>query len=201
MLNRIFLSMIIVLIVAGCSAGDSPSGDNESDNQAATQSTITIDDLPAGLGRGYPTANLIEGQEGALTKGEIAPDFQFQLADGGTIKLSELQGKPVLINFWATWCGPCRLEMPHIVEHAENDPELVVLAINTQEELKQVEPFTEEFNMGMPVLLDTSGEIRDLYQVRGMPTTIFIDRDGNVAQQWSGLLTDEMLTELLDEIL
>jgi len=191
--------MILLFLNACTNAPSTSTGDHQS--TSAVQSTITLDELPTGPGRGYPAARLIPDSNHTLAKGEIAPNFQLQLADGRMLQLSDLQGSPVMINFWATWCGPCRLEMPEIIHHAEAHPELIVLAVNTQEEQAQVEPFVAEFGMPMPVLLDETGEVRKLYEVRGMPTTIFIDRDGKVTQQWSGLLTGEMLTKLLGDIL
>ena len=106
-----------------------------------------------------------------------------------------------MINFWASWCGPCRIEMPDIVRQASDRADLVVLAINVQEDLDRVQTFVEEFQMSIPVPLDKRGDVRDLYQVRGMPTSVFIDRDGTVASTWAGLLTPDKLAELLNQIL
>jgi thiol-disulfide isomerase/thioredoxin len=105
-----------------------------------------------------------------------------------------------MINFWATWCGPCRKEMPDIVAADLADDDLVVLAINVQEELAAIEPFVEEFGMTMPIGRDASGELRTLYEAAGMPTSVFIQPDGTVAIKWSGLLTPELLDNFLGQI-
>jgi thiol-disulfide isomerase/thioredoxin len=106
----------------------------------------------------------------------------------------------VLINFWATWCGPCRLEMPELVTTANNHAELIVLAVNVQEELPQIQAFAEDFAMTMPIVRDTDGALRQKYGVRGMPTSIFIDKEGKIAAVWSGLLTKKVLNKFLTEI-
>lgn len=138
-----------------------------------------------------------------LEVGQLAPDFQLEYGDGRTASLSAWQGQPVMLNFWATWCAPCRQEMPELVEahrqHAENG--LVVVGVNAFESVEQAAPFVQEFEMSFPVAMDNRGELQQLYQVRGLPTTIFIDREGRVAARWSGLLTADLLAEFLDQIL
>jgi thiol-disulfide isomerase/thioredoxin len=159
--------------------------------------------LPAGLGRGFPVIDLSTADEPATGSraGDLPPDFRLQLEDGEYLNLRALQGRPVMINFWATWCGPCRLEMPDIVEAAAAHEDLVVIAVNVQEDLDKVKSFADEFGMAMPVALDADGEMRKLYEVRGMPTSIFVDRDGRISARWDGLLTADLLGDLLAEIL
>lgn len=164
--------------------------------------TITLEELPVGIGRGFPVASLseIEGNRVIATQGEVAPNFRMVLDDGTYLSLADLQGRPVMINFWATWCGPCRVEMPDIVELANQDEELVVLAVNVQEELAQLEPFTKEFGMTMPVVRDSDAALRQLYDVRGMPTSVFIDREGQIDTIWRGFLTEDALEGFVAEI-
>lgn len=162
---------------------------------------IELETLPAGLGRGYPVVELdAANTRPVVGVGGEAPDFRLRLDDGRYVALHDLRGRPVLINFWATWCGPCRLEMPGILNHAQSNPDLVVLAVNVQETIAQVEPFVEEFQMTMPVVLDASGELRRLYQVRGMPTSVFIDARGKVAVIWAGMLSADLLQEIVADI-
>ncbi|NJN82873.1 MAG: TlpA family protein disulfide reductase [Caldilineaceae bacterium] len=161
--------------------------------------SIPLDEFPAGLGRGYPAASLVgldNGQSG-LARGDQAPDFRLVLDDGRSLSLSDLRGRPVMLNFWATWCGPCRLEMPDIVERAVEAEDLVVLAINVQEDLAPIQAFSREFGMAMPVVQDREGLLRKLYGVRGMPTSVFINRDGEIVDTWSGLLTPDLLDKML----
>src|SRR5436853_196516 len=92
--------------------------------------------------------------------GTVAPDVILNGLDGGIVKLSDFQGKPVLINFWATWCVPCRAEMPAIVEASKKYEKsgLVVLAVDVQEDKTLVQPFVNEFSMPFPVGIDSTGE-------------------------------------------
>jgi thiol-disulfide isomerase/thioredoxin len=155
---------------------------------------VSIEAFPDGLGRGYPVAQVASDSERAAV-GEEAPNFVFVTADGQGMELADLRGQPVVLNFWASWCGPCRLEMPELVELHERDPDVVVLAINVREELAVVEPFAAEFHMTMPVVLDKEGQLQRMYAVLGLPVTIFIDPDGIVDSRWNGLLNAEILNE------
>ncbi len=174
---------------------------------AATRATpanqaIALADLPSGPGRGYPSAQVdTPPAAGGLFKpGDPAPDFTMVLDDGRYLRLSDLQGKPVVLNFWATWCGPCRLEMPELVKAAGADPDLVVLAANVQEAQPPVADFAAEFEMDLPVVLDKEGKVRSLYRVPGLPTTYFIDKRGKIASLVVGPLTPQVLADRLAEI-
>ena len=165
--------------------------------------SVALDTFPAELGRGFPHGTL-EGAENAATgisPGDRAPNFRMQLSDDQGLYLSDVIGRPVLINFWATWCGPCRLEMPEIVRLADTITDLLVIAINVQEEENTVAAFAQDFKMNMPVVLDVDAKIRDLYQVRGMPTSAFIDRNGNIAVYHEGVMSPSKLQDLLQPIL
>jgi len=114
--------------------------------------------------------------------GRPAPDFQLQDLDGQTVSLAGLRGRPFLINFWATWCGPCRMEMPFLQQVYE-DPKwseqgLVILAVNLGEPAATVEGFMEENGLSFTVLLDTSREVGRAYNAALIPTTYFVDKDG-----------------------
>jgi peroxiredoxin len=165
----------------------------------------------AGSGSGSETmSNLAEAsvpedgnQLDGLESGQTVPDFVLTYGDGETVKLSDWRGQPVVINFWATWCSPCRAEMPEIVEAFERyqEEDLVVVGVNVQESADKASEFAEEFQMSFPIALDSRGEIQQLYQVRGLPTTFFIDREGRLTARWAGLLTKDLLAEYLSEIL
>ena len=112
--------------------------------------------------------------------GKLAPDFTLNDLDGQEVSLSGLRGKPVLLNFWATWCGPCRIEMPFLQEIYEKwtDKELVLLAVNLHEDPDKVREFVEGAGFSFPVLLTTGNEVPLSYNVRNIPATFFIDADG-----------------------
>ncbi|MEE8418559.1 MAG: TlpA disulfide reductase family protein [Dehalococcoidales bacterium] len=111
---------------------------------------------------------------------EIAPDFRLQSLEGEMVNLGDLRGKVVLLNFWATWCGPCRDEMGYLEEvHREwTDRGLALLAINVGETIPQVEDFMREFNLTLPVLLDGDMGVARIYNITGYPTTFLIDKNG-----------------------
>jgi len=112
--------------------------------------------------------------------GERAPDFQLSNLEGQPISLSDFRGNPILLNFWATWCGPCRQEMPLIqgIFEEQTNENLVILAVNIGENSAAVKNFMQSGNYSFPVLLDTDQDVALEYNVRAIPTTFFIDKDG-----------------------
>lgn len=112
----------------------------------------------------------------------LAPDFELPSLDGQYVSLSDLQGKPVFINFWATSCPPCHYEMPYLEEVYQewHDQGLVLLAINIGENPQEVWAFLQEFGYSFPVLLDRTGEVASKYNIWawGIPVSFFIDKDG-----------------------
>lgn len=137
----------------------------------------------------------------SLVEGSPAPDFQLEDLSGQQVRLSDFQGKTVLINFWATWCGPCRLEMPAIQARFEGHAgDLAVLAVNFDEPAAVVRQYAEELQLTFTILLDPGGEIQRLYRVRGYPTTYFIDQDGKVRIQHIGLMTETQMDAYLSQL-
>ena len=112
--------------------------------------------------------------------GFAAPDFTLETLNGQTVSLSGLRGQAVLINFWATWCPPCRAEMPAIqqVYDRYRDQGFTVLAVNLQESDAQVAAFAEQFGLTFPIPMDRSGSVFARYRVRALPSTFFVDKEG-----------------------
>lgn len=186
------LVLLILIMPAACSNGAAPSS-------TADAPSVTLAELPQTTGRGYGIA-IIDGLDqtgGSLQPGAPAPNFGLQLDDGRVLTLADLRGRPVLLNFWASWCGPCRMEMPDIVNVANGNGDLVVLAINAHEGMDVIEPFAQEFNMTMPIVRDTKGEVMDAYAVRGLPASVFIRPDGTIYTIWSGLINENTLRQSL----
>ncbi|MDA1330495.1 MAG: TlpA disulfide reductase family protein [Chloroflexi bacterium] len=138
------------------------------------------------------------GSPGAA-KGAQAPNFELEKPDGQFIALDEFRGEVVLLNFWATWCGPCRLEMPAIQQRYEQ-ADFQVLAVNFDETADQVRAFMEELELTFPALLDPGGEIQRLYEVRGYPTSVFVDEKGIIQIIHIGLLSEDQLDGYLVEM-
>lgn len=116
-------------------------------------------------------------------EGFLAPDFTLDTLDGSKVTLSELRGKIVVVNFWATWCLPCRVETPALERTYEQykDSGMVIFGVNltNQDLMSSVSSFVQEFKLTYPILMDNDGRVSStLYQVRGLPTTFFINREG-----------------------
>lgn len=154
-----------------------------------------------------PEALNTTGRSPATEIGRTAPDFLLQTPDGGEVRFSDLRGKPVLVNFWASWCAPCRQEMPEIVRayNEHRDEGLQVVAIDLQENDEQVRDFAREFGMEFTVVIDRNGQVGDSWRiggpVEGIPASYFIDREGVVRERAFGPLTDESLADKLETIL
>ena len=120
--------------------------------------------------------------EGPLKIGEYAPNIALPNPDGKIMTLSELNGKVVLVDFWASWCGPCRKEMPLLDElHAKySDLGFTVLGVNVEQQNQKAKEFINELNVSFPILLDEQNTVSKLYDVEAMPTTVVIDRNSNL---------------------
>ncbi|MEJ2514324.1 MAG: TlpA disulfide reductase family protein [Gammaproteobacteria bacterium] len=117
-----------------------------------------------------------------LAVGAEAPDFALRTAAGGNLRLSELRGDVVLLNFWATWCGPCRQEMPRLEEiHARYSAAgLTLLGVNIDEDPARAERLASELGVSFPLLFDDEQQVSRIYDVQAMPMTVLIDKDGRV---------------------
>lgn len=119
-------------------------------------------------------------------QGFLAPDFTLETIDGNLIRLSDLRGQPLLINFWATWCPPCRAEMPAMQDvYADNQHlgfEILAINATNQDNLANVSSFVSNYALTFPILLDQQGEAAQKYQIRSYPTSFFIDEDGIIQE-------------------
>jgi thiol-disulfide isomerase/thioredoxin len=127
--------------------------------------------------------------------GTSAPPFSGTTIDGKVVQLSDYKGSVVLLDIWASWCGPCRQEMPYLIETDKQyrDQGLVILAVNIDKEKQNVDKFISSLEVAptFPVILDPEARIPQLFQIKGMPTTVLIDRSGVVRYQHVGFKSDE----------
>lgn len=166
----IVTAALLVAVIAGASMlYERLSGEYDGDNLAQTENSQT--------------------QENRLFE---APDFTVLDNDGNEVKLSDFRGKPVVINFWATWCYYCRQEMPDFDKAREQYPDVQFLMINAtdgvQETMENAKAYIEKEQYGFDVFFDTSLEAVNAYYVTGFPCTYFIDKDGNLVTRASGML-------------
>ncbi|TAK36857.1 MAG: TlpA family protein disulfide reductase [Chloroflexota bacterium] len=135
--------------------------------------------------------------------GKSAADFTVAGVDGRPLHLSDFKGRPVWLNFWATWCPPCRAEMPDIVAvyDEEQSKDLVILAVSIGEDADTVRQYVEKAGMKFTVGVDGRQSIADMYRVSGIPTHIFIDRDGIVRDVQVGGMSRSLMKQRLGKIL
>lgn len=115
-------------------------------------------------------------------EGQVAPDFALKSSTGENLRLSEYRGNVVMINFWATWCGPCRQEMP-LLDELYTRYERVgfsLLGVNIDDDSRRAMQMIEDLGVSFPVLFDARKEVSKLYEVEAMPVTVLVDREGNV---------------------
>jgi cytochrome c biogenesis protein CcmG/thiol:disulfide interchange protein DsbE len=155
------------------------------------------------LGRSAPINVTVQG--GHATVGKPAPDFTTQTLEGNPVRLSQYRGKPVLLNFWATWCAPCQDEMPLIQRASDiyKGQGLVVLAVNYQQtSTSSMKAFLHKVDARFPAVFDPAGQIAGAYGVNvGLPVSVFIDRSGTVSFIQLGQMSDAVLQQQLHAIL
>lgn len=126
------------------------------------------------------TGVLFSGLVTADVAGTTAPDFTLKSRGGENVRLEDLRGEVIMLNFWASWCGPCRQEMPHMdaIEQEFRDYGFRVLAVNVDQNRKDAERFLDAVPVDFTILLDQDSTVSELYDVQAMPTTVMIDRNG-----------------------
>lgn len=145
--------------------------------------------------------------DAGLGQGDVPPDFELTTIDGEVVKLSDLQGKKVILNFWATWCPPCKAEMPHMQNYYQNNKDeenVEIIAVNmTGSEsrgVKAVQEFAESYGLTFPIPLDDKGKIKELYQVYYLPTTYMLETDGRIANKIVGPMDERTIEQLVENL-
>jgi peroxiredoxin len=137
-----------------------------------------------------------------VNQGNLAADFTLETIDGTDVSLSDYRGNVVMINFWATWCPPCRAEIPDFeaAYQSRQGDGFVVLGINVEEPREAVAPFAQAIGMSYPVLLDRGGQVMKMYRSPGLPMSLILDRDGVIQVRHVGFLTGQQLEEYLAQM-
>jgi thiol-disulfide isomerase/thioredoxin len=189
MLKRFGILVVVTLALAGCGWAS------------------TVDSKPAALAKvshviAADSRLLDDPGAGAMPNvGEVAPDFEYTLNDGTTHRLSELRGKRVLLNFWATWCEPCRAEMPDLQRAADvYGDAVVILGVNKLEPIAVIPPFADELQVRFMLIVNTKGDIANRYGARNIPTSFFINTDGTVGFRQIGVMNYDFVKLHLDQL-
>jgi peroxiredoxin len=136
-----------------------------------------------------------------ITEGNVPPDFELMTLDGEKMSLSSLEGKKVILNFWATWCPPCRKEMPDMQKiHDDYEGEVVVAAVNltsSEKNIDSVKHFVDELGLTFPVLLDEDGKINKQFEVLSYPTSYIVNEDGVITTKFAGAMTYEQMQDFI----
>ena len=148
---------------------------------------------PTATAEPRPTPRVIRSR--AQTENVVAPDFEIEAFDGKTIRLSDFAGQVVVLNFWASWCPPCRWEMPAFEEIYQEyrDQGVTFIGIAMSDTLEEASALAEQTGVTYPLALDTTNEVVRAYEVRSLPTTFFIDKDGRIQRRLTSAANEGML--------
>jgi thiol-disulfide isomerase/thioredoxin len=146
--------------------------------------------------------NRAAGQIEAPIAGYLAPTFTLDTVNGESISLADLSGRPVVLNFWATWCPPCRIELPHFQEASiRYNGRVTILGVDQGEPAGVVAPFAAELGLSYPLALDGDSRVNRLYRVNALPTTVFVDAEGVVDEVYLGIINGAVLEERIERLL
>ena len=150
------------------------------------------------------TANEIEAAETEVSsESKYAQDFTLTTLQGEQVSLSDYKGKIVILNFWTSWCGPCKEEMPHMQSFSEKHPDVAMLAVNLTSMdlgLDAVKQFVEDYRLTFPILLDEADAVGKAYNILTIPTSYIIDREGRVFKEVIGPMDETMMEELISAL-
>ncbi|WP_019414441.1 redoxin domain-containing protein [Paenisporosarcina sp. TG20] len=141
-----------------------------------------------------------------LNKGDMSPDFELKTLDGEKVQLSELKGKKVIINFWATWCAPCKAEMPHMQNYYENYAEeenveiLAVNLTNLDNGITGVKSFVQDYGLTFPIPMDVDGSVGQMYQTITIPTSYMVDTEGRIQNKILGPMDEKMMKNFISNL-
>lgn len=196
-MNKNLLSIAIILLALAIVFVNlwKPSADKGSTSNAAVENeeeSVETEDIPG--------SDLTQVEEG-----KPAPDFELTTLDGKTMKLSDLQGKKVILNFWATWCPPCKAEMPHMQnfyeKHKEDDIEVVAVNLtNIDNGRKDIEKFVKDYGLTFSIPLDENGMIGPQYQAFTIPTSYILDTKGVITKKIVGPMDEGIMEDLTKDI-
>ncbi|SFE28801.1 Peroxiredoxin [Lentibacillus persicus] len=180
--------------------GSSDNQETANEAEKAEESSFSVEEGSVEEGGGTPSESAEDSPDSdsvGLDVGNIAPDFQLETLNGEQVALSDYRGQRVMVNFWATWCPPCRAEMPDMQSFYENK-NVEILAINltgTESSREGVSDFTDEFGLTFPILMDENTQVANDYQIQPIPSSFMIDSNGRIQFKALGAMNYEMMVQ------
>ncbi|WP_164668852.1 peroxiredoxin family protein [Virgibacillus doumboii] len=194
-MKKVILTLVVVGMFSWAVYDFSSSTNKSAVDENTTSGGVEITSpSPAG-----EDGQVKETDEVGISVGQIAPDFKLKTIEGKTMRLSDFRGECVIVNFWATWCPPCRAEIPDFQKLYDNkDVEILAVNLtNTENSKSDVREFVKEYDMTFPVLMDVESNVAETYQVRAYPTSYMIDSSGHIQYVALGAMNyDLMIQEL-----
>ncbi len=191
-LSLVIIALAIAVIILNL------SDKTKTEENQVYENVVVEDDIPV-------SSNMPESTITGVQKGNIAPDFELTTLDGERIKLSDFKGKKVILNFWATWCPPCKAEMPHMQNFYEKnkDKGIEIVAVNLTNVDKgqaAIESFVKEYGLTFQIPLDENGDIGEIYQTFSIPTSYILDSNGIITNKIIGPMDEETMNNLTKDI-
>lgn len=191
----IMIFLVLAIVVTGCTSNNNNNIEddtNKPDIIIEPHEEVEDEDTNTGTDINSDTADIATGLE--------APDFTLTNLNGDEVSLSDYRGKIVLVNFWASWCHWCDVEMPDLNNLDIENEDLVVLGVNVMEDEETVKEYIEDGGYDFEVLFDPDGEIATNYLVDGLPNSYFIDKEGVLQLRFPGMMTAEQMSDVVNAI-
>jgi peroxiredoxin len=187
-MKKILILIMSVLLIAGCSVNGNDVAPKDDKAQEAQNNGVPEDE----------NSQEVQDNDTQETKKPVmAPDFELKSMDDSMIKLSDMRDKNVILNFWYTGCGFCVIEMPDLQKLQDTyADDLLILAVNVGEKKEKVQAFMDENNLSFTVLSDEDMDVADTYGIRSFPTTIAVNKKGEIIGGYIGMLTYEQMEQL-----
>lgn len=187
--------IIIVVVIVGMVGFAVFDFVNKSNNTAIPETDQTENNVEESDQKGD---SVVRKKTEGLNVGNLAPDFELTTLEGDTVKLSDYRGDRVMLNFWATWCAPCRAEMPDMQKFHENT-DIVILAVNLTKskvgEAEKVPGFIDDFGITFNILMDVENDVAGLYQIQPIPTNYMINTNGVIHNMAYGALNYDLMIQ------
>lgn len=209
-MSKKYIPIVLILLLAIYAVFDFLSNEDavtltvENIDENKTGNLEVEDELSQDTSDEFSETGFIESNQPS-PKAEFAPGFVLSDLTGASVNLSDFKGRIVILNFWATWCPPCREEMPHMQsfyeKNKENDIEIIAVNLTNMDDGQQaIEKFVQDYGLTFPVLLDENGDVGERYEIMTIPTSYILDTEGRIFQKVVGPMNEQMMNEIVNSI-